>query len=200
VGDETSNARSVPILWPHEGMTIADVDALSERDGMRHGLVDGVHYELVDGALIALSTPSIEHQDALFAIHVSLRATAPAVMQVVQGVGVVLAEDQRAAPDLVVVAHTPDRALSNIPADHVALVAEVVSTSTRSTDRHLKHGLYSQAGIPCYLRVELDPLHIVAYRLGDDGVYEEAGRAEPGEVLTLTEPFPITIDPAALAP
>ena len=29
-------------------------------------------------------------------------------------------------------------------------------------------------------------------------VHEEAGRAEPGETLKLDEPFPITIDPAAL--
>ena len=39
---------------------------------------------------------------------------------------------------------------------------------------------------------------LVAYRIGADGLYEEAGRAEAGAVLTLTEPFPITIDPAAL--
>ena len=58
--------------------------------------------------------------------------------------------------------------------------------------------LYAQAGIPCYLRVELDPLHVVAYRIGADGMYEEVTRVEPGEVLTLTEPFPITIDPAVL--
>ena len=59
-------------------------------------------------------------------------------------------------------------------------------------------GEYAEAGIPCYVRVELDPLHVVAYRLDADGIYEEVGRAEPGEVLKLTEPFPITIDPAAL--
>ncbi len=74
----------------------------------------------------------------------------------------------------------------------------MVSRSSRSDDRFRKPGLYAQADIPCYLRVELDPPHVVAYHLGTDGVYEEVGRAEPGEVLKLTEPFPITIDPAAL--
>jgi Uma2 family endonuclease len=78
------------------------------------------------------------------------------------------------------------------------LAAEVVSRSSRSNDRFRKPALYAQAGIPCYLRVELDPLHVVAYRRGADGVYEEVGRAEPPEVLKLTDPFPITIDPAAL--
>ena len=46
--------------------------------------------------------------------------------------------------------------------------------------------------------MELDPLHIAAYRLRPDGFSVDAGRAEPGDGLTLTEPFPITIDPAAL--
>ena len=78
------------------------------------------------------------------------------------------------------------------------LVAEVVSPSTRSTDRLIKPALSAQAGIPCYLRVELDPPHVVAYRPGADGVYEEVGRGEPGRALTLDEPFPITIDPAEL--
>ena len=78
------------------------------------------------------------------------------------------------------------------------LAAEVVTPSTRSDDRFRKPALYAQAGIPCYLHAELEVPHVVAYRLGSDGVYEEAGRAEPGETLKLDEPFPITIDPAAL--
>lgn len=192
-----SRAHGVPILWPHEGLTIADLDALPHRDGARDELVDGVHYELVDGSLVALTAPSVAHQGALFALHLLLSAGVPAASRVVQNVGVVLAADQRAVPDLVV-AHVPDRVATNISAGDVVLVAEVVSTSTRSTDRYAKHGLYAQAGIPCYLRVELDPPQVVAYRLGADGVYEEAGRAGSGETLTLTEPFPISVDPATL--
>jgi Uma2 family endonuclease len=110
---------------------------------------------------------------------------------------VIVADDRRPIPDLVVV-RPGDRTLSNVPAELAVVAAEVVSRSSRTDDRFRKPGLYAQAGIPCYLRVELDPLHIVAYRPGDDGVYEEAGRAAPDEVLKLTEPFPITIDPAAL--
>ena len=73
-----------------------------------------------------------------------------------------------------------------------------MSRSSRSADRFRKPALYAEAGISCYLRVELDPPHVVAYRIDADGIYEEVGRADAGEVLTLTEPFPITIDPAAL--
>jgi hypothetical protein len=88
--------------------------------------------------------------------------------------------------------------LSNVPVERVVLAAEVVSRSSRSDDRFRKPALHAQAGIPCYLRVELEPPHVVAYRVGADGLYEEVGRAAPGEVLTLTEPFPVAVDPAAL--
>lgn len=180
---------TAPTVPPQEGWTVADVDALPDRDGVR--------YELVDGVPHVMTPPRVEHQDALFALHLALRATAPSDLRVVQGIGVVLAEDQRPIPDLVVIRPT-DRTLSNVPADRIVLAAEVVSRSSRSMDRFVKPALYAQAGIPCYLRLELTPLRLVAYRIGADGLYEETGRAEPGEVLKLTEPFPITIDPAAL--
>jgi Uma2 family endonuclease len=180
---------TAPTAPPPEGWTIADVDALPDRDGVR--------YELVDGVPHVMTPPRVEHQDALLELHLALRATAPAGLRVVQGVGVVLVEDQRPIPDLIVIRPT-DRTLSNVPADQVVLAAEVVSRPSRSMDRFVKPALYAQAGIPCYLRLELNPLHVVAHRIGADGLYEEAGRAAPGEVLTLTEPFPIAIDPAAL--
>jgi Uma2 family endonuclease len=183
------SAEAVPVVPPPEGWTVADVDALPDRDGVR--------YELVDGVPHVMTPPRIEHQNALLELHLALRVTAPPGLRVVQGVGVLLAEDQRPIPDLVVVS-AADRTLFNIPADDVVVAAEVVSPSSRSDDRFRKPALYAQAGIPCYLRVELDPLHVVACRIGADGLYEEVARAEPGEVLKLTEPFPITIDPAAL--
>ena len=194
---EPKGTRSAPMLWPHEGLTVADVDALSDCPGGRGELIDGVRFELVDGVLKGMTRVSIGHQEVLLELNLALRATTPPGSVVIQGLGVVLAEDQRAVPDLVVI-RTSDHALSDVPAERVVLVAEVVSTSTRSTDRFVKPALYAQAGIPCYLRVELDPAHIVAYRLDADGVYEEVGRAEPGQILTLDAPFPISIDPAAL--
>jgi hypothetical protein len=70
---------------------------------------------------------------------------------------------------------------------------------SRSTSEPRRRAGAVRAGRhPCYLRLELNPPHVVAYRLGSDGLYEEAGRAAPGRILTLTEPFPIEIDPAAL--
>jgi Uma2 family endonuclease len=182
---------TAPVVPPQEGWTIADVDALPDREGVRYELVDGVPH---------VTTPARgRHQTAARRVANSLEASAPPGWAVFEGVGVVLAPDQRPIPDVVVLRDTNlDADQFNFPVDVVVVAVEVVSPSTRSTDRFVKPGLYAQAGIPCYLRVELDPLHVVAYRLGADGVYEEARRAEPGELLTLTEPFTIRIDPAAL--
>ena len=114
-----------------------------------------------------------------------------------QGIGVVLAPDQRPIPDLVVITSDDDE-LYNVPAEQVVLVAEIVSRSSRSDDRFRKPAQYVQAGIPVYLRVELEPPYVVAYVTGLDGLYVEAARAEPGEPLVLTKPFALSLDPAFL--
>jgi Uma2 family endonuclease len=186
---EPIGVGAVPAGPPPGDWTIADVDALPERDGVR--------YELVAGVPRMMTPPRWEHQDALLELHLALKTAAPAGLHVVQGLGVIVADNERPIPGLVVV-RSGDRSVSNVPAELVVVAAEIVSRSSRTDDRFRKPGLYAQVGIPCYLRVELDPPHVVAYLLGPDGVYEEAGRAAPGEVLTLAEPFPIRIDPAVL--
>ena len=186
---ESIDFGAVPAGPPPGDWTVADVDALPERDGVR--------YELVDGVPRMMTPPRWEHQDALLELHLALKTSAPAGFSIVQGLGVIVTDTERPIPDLVVV-RSGDRSLSNVPAELVVIAAEIVSRSSRTDDRFRKPGLYAQAGIPCYLRVELDPAHIVAYRLDADGVYEEVGRAEPGQILTLDAPFPISIDPAAL--
>ena len=185
------SADAVPTAPLPEGWTVADVDALPDGDGVRYELVDGVP---------RMTTPArARHQTAARRMANALEATAAPELAVVEAVGVILAADQRPIPDVVVLRDTRlDSEQFNFPAELVVVVAEVVSPSTRSDDRFRKPALYAQAGIPCYLRVELDPLHVVAYRLDAEGIYAEVSRAESGEVLTLTEPFPITIDPATL--
>jgi Uma2 family endonuclease len=185
------SAEAVPTAPLPEGWTIADLDALPDSDGVR--------YELVDGVPHVMTPARGRHQTATRRLANALETTIPTGWAVFEGVGVVLAPDQRPIPDVAVLRDTSlDTDVFNFPVDVVALVVEVVSPSTRSDDRFRKPALYAQAGIGCYLRVELDPLHIVAYRLDTDGVYEEVGRAEPGQVLALDEPFPITIEPATL--
>lgn len=181
-------AAAVPLAPSPEGWTVADVDALPE---------NGLRYELVDGVPRVMTPPRIRHQRACKRAEAAFEAAAPPGLFVWQGIGVVLAPDQRPIPDFIVI-DIDDDELHNVPAEHVRLVGEVVSRSSRSDDRFRKPAQYAQAGIPVYVRVELDPPHIVAYGIGEDGLYVEIGRAEPGQPLTLDEPYPITVDPAVL--
>lgn len=180
--------ETVPLAPSPQGWTISDIDALPE---------NGLRYELVDGVPRVMSPPKLKHQRAQRRLVNLVEDAAPSGLTVADGVGVILAPDQRPIPDLVVIRDV-DPELCNFPAAQVLLAAEIVSPSSRSDDRFRKPGLYAQAGIPVYLRVELDPPHIVAYGLGPGGRYVETGRAEPGQVLVLTEPFSVTIDPASL--
>lgn len=105
-------------------------------------------------------------------------------------------------PDVLVVAR--DAGLANrsgiLDADDVALVVEIVSPGSRTTDRLTKPVLYARAGIASFWRVELDEgPAIFAYRLEQER-YVEAGSARPGERLVVTEPFPCSFDPGDLRP
>lgn len=180
--------EAVPTRQPPEGWTVADVERLPASD---------LRYELVDGVPSVMGAPSSGHQLAARRLIDALEQVAPDELAVCGGVGVVLAEDQRPLPDLVVL-RDPDPEQNNFAAHELALVGEVVSPSTRSNDRFRKPALYAQAGIPSYLRVELDPLHVVAYRLDPEGVYTEYARAAAGETIHLELPFPVSFDPAVL--
>ncbi len=181
-------AEAVPLAPSPEGWTIADVDALPE---------NGLLYELVDGVPRVMTPPKLKHQQAQRRVVNKLEDAASPGFVVAECIGVILADDQRPIPDFVVI-DINDEELSNVPVEHVRLAGEVVSRSSRSDDRFRKPAQYAQAGIPVFLRIELDPPHIVAYGIGEDGLYVEVGRAEPRQVLRLTEPFPVTLDPAAL--
>ncbi len=101
-------------------------------------------------------------------------------------------------PD-VVVTTSPSAEVTVYPAAQVLLVAEVVSPSSEVFDCGLKPQLYAGAGIPHYLRVDLNvpgaPV-VVAGELAGRAYTERAregrGGAGPGA------PFPFELDPAAL--
>jgi hypothetical protein len=89
----------------------------------------------------------------------------------------------------------------HVPAADVLLVGEVSSPSNFRQDRITKHGEYSEAGIPFYVRIDLhlgiDELTASAYELMD-GVYREFATAPDG-VLRMLRPWPPEADLRALA-
>jgi Uma2 family endonuclease len=101
------------------------------------------------------------------------------------------------APDLVVVrAEGPE---NRVVAEEVLLAVEIISPGSRKIDTHLKPFEYSEAGIPHYWVVDLDPPvpSITVYGLGapDDG-YVESQTATG--VLVVQEPLELEIDIEAL--
>ena len=140
---------------------------------------DGRRYEVVDGLLVVSPPPTFWHQAVGAALLRQLSEQATDGWRVLLELGLPLGTDGR-VPDLSVVsARAPLRPGAPLPGpEHVGLVVEVVSPSSRKTDRFAKPGEYAEAGIPLFWRVETEPdLLVVAHRL-TDGAYEQVALVE----------------------
>ena len=143
----------------------------------------GQRIELVDGALIVSPAPSAFHQAIARRLFLQLHAQCPADLEVVYEVGLRLGEDGR-IPDLAVVRRSAPsgRGVPAYEPQHLVLAVEVVSPSSRTTDRLVKPVHYAEAGIPSYWRIETDPaVELVAMDLAGS-VYREVLRATDGTV------------------
>jgi Uma2 family endonuclease len=79
----------------------------------------------------------------------------------------------------------------------VLVAVEIESPGSHIEDRTTKPALYAQHGIPHYWRLELHPLQVTTYELGEGDAYREVGR---GGRLRVAEPFPVELDLAELLP
>ena len=159
-------------------------------------------YELLEGTLLVNPPPGGPHQLVSLKLAGLLSAAATPALVVVEAMGIRLPDNTVFIPDVFVA--TRDVVLSNqsgiLDPAAVATVVEIVSPGSRTTDRLTKPAVYARAGIARFWRVELDDgPAIFAYHL-EQGRYMDAGSARPGERLVVTEPFPVTIDPADLQP
>jgi Uma2 family endonuclease len=159
---------------------------------------DGRRYEVVDGLLLVSPPPGVWHQVVSAELLRQLSSQAPSGWRVLFELGLPLGTDGR-VPDLSVVsARAPVGPGAPLPGpEHVGLVVEVVSPSSRKTDRFAKPGEYADVGIPLFWRVETEPdLVLVAHRL-DAAQYEQVAVVE--DVGTAPAPWgPVTLDLRAL--
>ncbi|WDZ84256.1 Uma2 family endonuclease [Micromonospora cathayae] len=175
--------------------TLADLIALPD---------DAPRVELVDGVIQVTPSPTVGHQSISSLLWMWLHAHAPDHLRATQAVGVALNHNTSRQPDVLLCRTdvSPDRSL--LRPEDVVLAVEVVSPGTRRIDRFAKPGEYAAAGIPFYWRVEQDPVHLYAYRLGDrigpggERQYELA--AASADLVELTDPFPIKLAVTDLAP
>jgi Uma2 family endonuclease len=157
----------MPVSPPdlHRGWTLADLDTLPD---------DGQRYELVDGGLVVTPPPTQRHQMLAYDLHDRLRAGAPQGWRVRLEFPLPFAEDTQRIPDVAVhrwpLRHARADEHNPVGPDDVGLVVEVVSASTRRTDRFAKPGEYAEAGIGLYWRLETEPeLVLHPFVLGASG-------------------------------
>lgn len=147
---------------------------------------DDGRYEVVDGALVVTPPPTQLHQFVGSVLLKQLLFACPPEWRVVDEWPLPLGTDGR-VPDLAVLAADApvSRSGTAYPAgpEHVGLLVEVVSPSSRKTDRFMKPGECAEAGVPLFWRVETDPdLLLLAHRLGPSGYQQVAAVAERGDV------------------
>ena len=144
-------------------------------------------YELLDGDLVALSSPEEFHQ------RVSILLGAKLVQFAVENslgrvyhapFDVVLSDMDVVQPDLIFVSN--ERADIITPANIQGapdLVVEILSPSTAARDKTFKRSLYARHGITEYWMVDLTEKTIMILRLGERG-FEVVDTYGEGEILT----------------
>ncbi len=176
------------IAVPPGGWTTDDLDELP---------VSNYRYELTDGALSVSPSPSNLHQMLATRLAAALEAVAPEPFAVAVAVEVRFGRQLTRIPDLMVVRSDEPGRHWFAPAEVVAAI-EVESPGNHVEDRTTKPALYAQFGIPHYWRLEPAPLRVTTYRRGHGDAYVVA--ATSGEALTVSQPFPVDLDLAALLP
>ena len=175
---------------PPSGLSAEDYEALPENICRR--------IEIVDGAIIVSAAPRRLHQDIARRLANALEAACRPGLAVSTDVDLRLRDIPllNRRPDAVVYdASLADDAV--LRPRHCVLVVEVMSPGSVTTDQTDKPAEYAAARIPSYWRVEHDQaeraLSVFAYRLDPTtGGYASAG-IHTGK-MTVTEPFPATID------
>jgi Uma2 family endonuclease len=172
-----------------DGLTARQYDALPEDICRR--------IEIVDGAIIVNPAPRRLHQDICRRLATALEAACQPGLAVSTDVDLRLRDVPllNRRPDAVVYdASLPDNAV--LRPEHCALVIEVMSPGSVTTDQTDKPAEYAAARIPHYWRVEHNPadggLSLYSYRLDPTtGTYASAG-IHTG-TLAIAEPVAITI-------
>jgi Uma2 family endonuclease len=177
-----------------DGMSAEVYEALPEQICRR--------IEIVDGAIIVNAAPRRLHQNVCRRLANTLEAASGPALAVSADVDLRLRDIPllNRRPDVVLFdASLPDDAV--LRPQHCALVVEVMSPGSVTTDQTDKPAEYAAARIPHYWRIEHDQaeaaLTVFCYRLDPTtGTYASAG-VHTGK-MTVTDPVSVTIDLASL--
>lgn len=189
---------TAPAAHQYGPYTLHDLDTLPD---------DGKRYELADGWLTELS-PSPWHDHGARRLQRILEDAARAAdadVYVAGGPDDVSTPAGVRKPDVFVVPKPVARSaisrqVRTYYASDLLLVAEVISprSGSEQVDRVRKVTEYAKAGIPVYWLIELDPEPKVTALTLAGGAYVLGCVVRAGHVLSVTDPFPASFDPATL--
>ena len=161
---------------------------------------DGNRYELADGSLLVTPPLNVSHGRGNIRLDRILSRACPSGL-VVASVGLGIDLGQRKTcyiPDTLV---TTEAALGRddqvFAAADVSLVVEVLSPSNARVDLILKRHDYGAAGIPQYWIVDIQRRTLTVLSDPYPDGYQLESTVKAGEQWTATEPFTVTLDPAA---
>lgn len=169
------------IGWPHDLITLSDWDNLDPDEGH--------HIECVEGILVVAPKPYPLHQTACAElVHTLKNQLRSHGLSATLDTDVVLTRSPLTvrAPDVVVARRERMRANpARFESRDVVLAVEIVSVSSRRTDRVTKASEYAEAGIPEYWILEGDPMVLSVYTL-QSGTYRLTGEHVGNADLTVS--------------
>ena len=180
------------MIAPRTVLTYQDYAALPD---------DGRRYEIHEGDLSVTPAPGSKHQIVstrlVAALHVHVEARSLGVV-VAAPFDVILSDRTIVQPDIVFIAtdrvgRISERGVEGAP----TLVVEILSASTRETDRDAKLRLYASHGVPWYWIVDPDARVVEGYRLQAGGYV--LSKRVAGDAPLGAEPFlDFALAPASL--
>ncbi len=162
---------------------------------------DGWRAEIIDdNGVVLVAPPSDPHNYIAVRVNRMLGQVLPDDWDVYQTLGIQLPKVERLyMPDLVVMPEDVvlDPSRTPCPADEAELVVEIVSRSSRDTDRRKKLWGYAHAPVPLYLLIdawdEAGP-SVTLYEQPGNGRYNHATTVDFGAKIRLPEPFDVELD------
>ena len=160
-------------------------------------LPDGTRYEELDGVLLVQQAPDESQRRLAEHVRAALSAAHPDGWRALVDTPVWLPTG-RLVPDVVVLRPgTPEEPAAAVAAD-LALVVTVETRASHRIDRLVKPGLYAEAGVESYWRVECSyhgPVaHLYTHPRTDR--YAQHRCVHPGENVLAEYPFEVLVSPS----
>lgn len=155
-------------------------------DGLRHELIDGVHY--------VTASPAWRHQELLGRLHLAIGnylAAHPGIGHVVLSpFDTLFSQWDVVEPDLLFVATNQLDIITEANIQGApALVVEILSPSTRKRDLGIKQQLFDRGGVQEYWVVDPIAKDVAVYRRGPDGGLPKVSQLSADDHATLSTPL-----------